>query len=262
MAIPEPRKCSGRAPAGLGYHADRCDHSRSPLPEPTADQRAHSEKLLRVDRVGDRRQGRLDSLRPLHAAGAVRAGSGLLRGRRAQVRRFGEPAETSSRHRKSRRSSARRSRLRSPRCSSTHRPALSSSAPDQVASRSICCNHCDDRGVPCQRYAIVEVSADLRERQQMLLAGEPVEWLTAAPADFAGVMLANEVLDVMPVRLFVKRGGTVAERGVGTLDGRFRFVERAAPPDLVAAVADIEREAGELARRLRLGNRLRRASRG
>lgn len=102
------------------------------------------------------------------------------------------------------------------------------------------------RGAPCRHYAIVEVSAELRERQQTLLAGEPVEWLTAAPADFEGVMLANEVLDVMPVRLFVKRGEAVAERGVGTHDGHFRFIERTAPPDLVAAVADIEREVSAL----------------
>jgi SAM-dependent MidA family methyltransferase len=77
----------------------------------------------------------------------------------------------------------------------------------------------------CRRYSIVEVSAELRERQQALLAGEPVEWLTSAPVDFAGVMLANEVLDVMPVRLFVKRDGACsARRGVRE---HFRF-ERSA----------------------------------
>ena len=103
-----------------------------------------------------------------------------------------------------------------------------------------------ERGTPCERYSIVEVSADLQERQRSLLAGEPVEWLTAAPTGFAGVMLANEVLDVMPVRLFVKRGGRVMERGVGLRSGRFAFAERAAAPDLVAAVVEIEREVGAL----------------
>jgi SAM-dependent MidA family methyltransferase len=103
-----------------------------------------------------------------------------------------------------------------------------------------------ERGTPCERYLIVEVSADLQQRQQSLLAGEPVEWLTAAPTGFAGVMLANEVLDVMPVRLFVKRGGRVMERGVGLRSGQFEFAERAAAPDLVSAVVDIEREVGAL----------------
>ncbi len=102
------------------------------------------------------------------------------------------------------------------------------------------------RGVRCDRYEIVEVSADLRDRQQRRLAGAPVEWLAAAPADFEGVMLANEVLDVMPVRLFARRGNKVVERGVGLQDDGFVLIERSAPPDLLAAVTEIEREVGEL----------------
>ena len=103
-----------------------------------------------------------------------------------------------------------------------------------------------ERGAPCERYSIVEVSPDLQERQRALLAGENVEWLTAAPSGFAGVMLANEVLDVMPVRLFVKRGERVMERGVSRRGGRFEFAERVAAADLAAAVAELEREVGAL----------------
>jgi SAM-dependent MidA family methyltransferase len=103
-----------------------------------------------------------------------------------------------------------------------------------------------ERGTPCERYAIVEVSADLQERQKALLRDEAVEWLTAAPGGFAGVMLANEVLDVMPVRLFVRRGGRVMERGVELRNARFEFAERVAEGDLVTAVAEIERETGPL----------------
>lgn len=103
-----------------------------------------------------------------------------------------------------------------------------------------------ERGAPCERYSIVEVSPDLQERQRALLADEGVDWLTAVPSGFAGVMLANEVLDVMPVRLFVKRGERVMERGVSRRDGRFEFAERAAAPDLAIAVAEIEREVGTL----------------
>jgi len=104
-------------------------------------------------------------------------------------------------------------------------------------------------GVRCDGYAIVEVSPDLRERQQALLAGRPVQWLDAAPQGFNGVMLANEVLDVMPTRLFVKRSsatGGCTERGVVLRDGRLAFAESEAPPDLVAAVRDIETEVGPL----------------
>ena len=86
----------------------------------------------------------------------------------------------------------------------------------------------------------------MQERQRSRLAGERVEWLTAAPRDFAGVMLANEVLDVMPVRLFVKREGAALERGVAMRDGAFCYAERAAPADLLAAVDEIEHEVGPL----------------
>jgi SAM-dependent MidA family methyltransferase len=104
----------------------------------------------------------------------------------------------------------------------------------------------DARGAAVERYAIVEVSPDLRERQARLLTGRPVEWLNAPPADFEGVVVANEVLDVMPVALFVKRRGEVFERGVAVHGGRFVFEERAAAAQLAQAVAAIEREVGAL----------------
>jgi len=102
------------------------------------------------------------------------------------------------------------------------------------------------RGTPCEGYGIVEVSADLRERQQRRLAGAPIQWLDAAPVEFEGVMLANEVLDVMPVRLFAKRDAAIVERGVGFHENGFVFVERPAPAELAEAVAQIEREVGAL----------------
>jgi SAM-dependent MidA family methyltransferase len=102
------------------------------------------------------------------------------------------------------------------------------------------------RGTPCESYGIVEVSADLRERQRERLARAPVNWLDAAPVGFAGVMLANEVLDVMPVRLFAKRNGSIVERGVGLRDDALAFVERVAPPELIEAVSQIEGEVGTL----------------
>jgi SAM-dependent MidA family methyltransferase len=102
------------------------------------------------------------------------------------------------------------------------------------------------RGVAVQRYAIVELSPDLIDRQRALLAGQPVAWLSAPPQGFEGVMLANEVLDVMPVRLFVKRGGATCERGVGLQDERLVFVERAADAELSEAVAAVEDAVGPL----------------
>ena len=83
------------------------------------------------------------------------------------------------------------------------------------------------------RYAILEISADLRARQrQTLLERAPrlldrVVWLERLPEQFSGVMLANEVLDAMPVQRFRWRDGAVIELGVGWENGA--LVWRALP---------------------------------
>jgi SAM-dependent MidA family methyltransferase len=72
------------------------------------------------------------------------------------------------------------------------------------------------------RYLILEVSGELRQRQQQTLqkkAGhllEQVRWLDALTvSDFRGVILANEVLDAMPVHLFFKEKEKLGEYYVG-----------------------------------------------
>jgi SAM-dependent MidA family methyltransferase len=104
----------------------------------------------------------------------------------------------------------------------------------------------DRRGITAD-YSIVELSPDLAQRQADLLRGCRVQWLAAPPQDFEGVMLANEVLDVMPVKLFVKRGGATFERGVVVRGGALALDERAAGAPLAAAVRAIEDEIGLLA---------------
>lgn len=69
-------------------------------------------------------------------------------------------------------------------------------------------------------YEILELSGELRERQFDTLAtrvphlASRVRWLDALPDRFAGVVVANEVLDVMPVHLVVSRAQGLFERGV------------------------------------------------
>ena len=100
----------------------------------------------------------------------------------------------------------------------------------------------DAMGLAQTRYLILEVSADLRARQAERLAayGDRVQWLDALPAAFAGCVLANEVLDAMPISIFrwSEDGSTVLERGVA-LDASqaFAWDDRPAPPELAAAVA-------------------------
>ena len=67
-------------------------------------------------------------------------------------------------------------------------------------------------------YTIVDLSGSLRERQQQLLAkhGAMVRWVSELPDRFSGIVVGNEVLDAMPVKLLVRKGGVWHERGVGT----------------------------------------------
>jgi SAM-dependent MidA family methyltransferase len=102
------------------------------------------------------------------------------------------------------------------------------------------------RGSPAAQYWIVEVSADLRTRQQERLVGYPVCWLERLPEAFEGVVIANEVLDVLPVQLFVRGASGVQERGVAGANGELRFAGRPAGAAVVDVVAAIEEVAGTL----------------
>jgi SAM-dependent MidA family methyltransferase len=80
-------------------------------------------------------------------------------------------------------------------------------------------------------YNILEVSADLRERQEAcLLERVPdltglITWLDAPPAASRGVILANEVLDALPVERFVRRDTGVMQQCVTEGPRGFEFVE-------------------------------------
>jgi SAM-dependent MidA family methyltransferase len=100
------------------------------------------------------------------------------------------------------------------------------------------------------RYALLEPSADLRERQRERLQKRLppllfvlVEWLDGPIAhEWNGVLFANEVIDALPTPRFTLRDGEVLEEHVA-LDGEGRFVRRDRPADalLSAAVRHAER---------------------
>ena len=60
-----------------------------------------------------------------------------------------------------------------------------------------------NEGVSIDSYNILDLSADLIERQQVRLKGrtEKICWINQLPNKFTGIILANEVLDAMPVEL-------------------------------------------------------------
>jgi SAM-dependent MidA family methyltransferase len=76
------------------------------------------------------------------------------------------------------------------------------------------------------RYEILELSADLKQRQQQTLApwGEQVRWVDNPGPAFDGVILANEVLDAMPVHIVgFDQDGQAIEQGVIWTDDGFAW---------------------------------------
>ena len=101
------------------------------------------------------------------------------------------------------------------------------------------------------RYAILEPSADLRQRQRERLGQhlnplllELVEWIdTPVQAAWDGVVFANEVIDALPTPRFSLHDGEVMEEHVA-LDGEGHFIRVDRPADalLAAAVRHVERQ--------------------
>lgn len=100
----------------------------------------------------------------------------------------------------------------------------------------------EQMGCVPERYEILELSGELRVRQAESLRehaphlADRVVWLDALPEQFSGVIVANEVLDVMPVQLVAWRDGAIFERGVSLDDaGGFVFADRPAAGTLLEA---------------------------
>ena len=100
-------------------------------------------------------------------------------------------------------------------------------------------------GAPLDRYFIVDLSGELRERQRETIAAlgdglaSRVCWLDALPEQFDGVVIGNEVLDAMPVQLYARTGGVWHARGVtASGDGALHYEARA----LDAAGVDLAKE--------------------
>jgi len=89
------------------------------------------------------------------------------------------------------------------------------------------------RDAPPERYCLLEVSPELRERQRELLRDRVpdllsrVEWIDVLPPRWRGVLLANEMLDAVPPHLISREDGAWFERGV-EIDaaGELRFADR------------------------------------
>ena len=102
-------------------------------------------------------------------------------------------------------------------------------------------------------YRILDLSADLRQRQQQYLKERlsaelfhKIEWLQQLPRDFDGIVLANEVLDAMPVHILRKQDDW-QELGV-TYRGQGFEWQALEQTEAVGVMRLIESQLGELPR--------------
>lgn len=99
-------------------------------------------------------------------------------------------------------------------------------------------------------YKILEVSPELTARQQKLIDEEIpglaslVQWVDALPRGFRGAVIANEVLDALPVERFVRVPDDVLQICVGFDDNGFIYCTRPAQKRLRNAVLEIEQQFG------------------
>ena len=102
--------------------------------------------------------------------------------------------------------------------------------------------HCHLSNIAIDRYFIVELSGELRARQEELLQGFPqVQWLDAMPMHFSGLVLGNEVLDAMPVDLLMKTEAGWQECGVHIDErGDLGLCYRPADAQLITQIPDTQ----------------------
>ena len=82
-----------------------------------------------------------------------------------------------------------------------------------------------------ERYTIVDISGSLRQRQQARLEAlgalaDKVQWASVLPEKIRGVVVGNEVLDAMPVKMLARIQGVWHERGVVVHEDRLTYADR------------------------------------
>ncbi len=103
-----------------------------------------------------------------------------------------------------------------------------------------------------RRYRLLEPSADLAQRQRERLRSDlpaevaaRVEWIARPPeSPWQGVLFANEVVDALPATRFAMGDGEVFEEHVGFEGGRLLRIDRPADALVGGAVRHVERALG------------------
>lgn len=98
----------------------------------------------------------------------------------------------------------------------------------------------------CSNYSILETSADLREVQRRTIdetvtdKSWNLEWLEQPPIEpWQGIILANEVVDALPVERFLIANDEIRQECVTVDNGRLKLTDLQAPPELEDAVREL-----------------------
>jgi SAM-dependent MidA family methyltransferase len=89
------------------------------------------------------------------------------------------------------------------------------------------------------QYQIVELSGDLRSRQQAAIQkhlphlASRIQWLDQLPGSISGAIIGNEVLDAMPVHLVATESNIIYERGVTVHENAFAWKDQPAAGPLL-----------------------------
>ena len=111
----------------------------------------------------------------------------------------------------------------------------------------------EERNCLPEEYWILELSADLRARQRDTIEQrapqllDRVKWLDRLPEHFSAVVLANELLDAMPVQLFQKNSDANEFNEIMIVWEGERFAyrfDRSEEPRLLQRLTDIESSVG------------------
>jgi len=189
----------------------------SELPEPDAGQRAHSERLVAlIRREIDAAGGALDFSRFMDLA-LYAPGLGYYS---AGATKFGADGDFVTAPELGFVFARCLARALAPLLRETHGDALEL-GPGSGALAAELLLELERLGALPRRYGLLERSADLRERQRARLHAQCphleglVDWLDAPPArPWRGALIANEVIDALPVRLFALRKDGLFERAV------------------------------------------------
>jgi len=102
-----------------------------------------------------------------------------------------------------------------------------------------------------EEYFIIELSAELQQRQQQTIQQkapellERVRWLSKLPeSSVNAIVIANEVLDAMPVKRFMLKGEEVRELGVEIDEDRLQLNYKDAGDEFTEQVKTLEIDIG------------------